>query len=239
MTPKKANWFAIPLATENEIKEVANRSDPHIDFKIKDDRTIRIGMRCNTVASVEKMNNILDEMQTGEKQELLTEMRNLDNDFQTQILKKIKESNFAHVDGYECRLITTSNKIDDVMIDRVFNEIERIREDGKRRFKEEHLIVNPETPVLDIAFTTIKQDPKIFKHKLSQMKRMYEICLSVKTPSELRAQKKKFQKTQHTQWITKLKCSKCGKEFASSSLSGMRFCDIDGMRIIAVKEKKL
>lgn len=237
LTPKKANWFAIPLSSENEIKDVANRPDPHIDFKIKDDGTLRIGMRCNTVASVEKMMNILDESQTVEKQEFLTEMRKLENDFQTQILNKIKETNFAHVDGYECKLIITSNKIDSELIDKLFSEIKDIREVGKRRLKEEHLSVNPETPVLDIAFTAIKQDPKIFKHKLSQMKRMYEICLSVKTSSELRAQKKKLQKTQYIQWITKLKCSKCGKEFPPNSQAGMRFCNVDGMRIIAVKEK--
>ena len=48
---------------------------------------------------------------------------------------------------------------------------------------------------------------------------------------------KKHQKAHNIQWITKFKCSKCGKEFDSSS-NQLRFCDEDGMRIIAVKEKK-
>ena len=93
-------------------------------------------MRCNTVASVEKMMNILDESQTVEKQEFLTEIRKLENDFHTQILNKIKETNFAHVDGYECKLIITSNKIDSELIDKLFSEIKDIREVGKRRLKE-------------------------------------------------------------------------------------------------------
>jgi hypothetical protein len=237
LTPKRANWFPIPLPSETEIKDVANRPDPHIDLKIVDDDTIRIGMRCNSVASVEKIINILDAMQTTEKQELIAEMSKLDDSFQTQVLNKIKETNFAHVDSYELKFNIRSNKIDNEQINRLFNKIEEIREEGKRRLKEEHLSLNPETPVLDIAFTTIKQNPKVFKNKLSQIRRMYEICLSVKTVSELRAQKKKLQKTQDTQYIIKLICSKCGKEFASNSQTGLRFCDVDGMRIIRLKEK--
>ena len=238
LTPKRANWVPIPLSSENDIKDVANRPDPHVDFKILDDGTIRIGMRCNTVASVEKLGNILDAVQTAEKQEFVSEMGKLDDDFHTQVLNKIKETNFAHVNSYECKLSVRSNKMNDELINQLFNKIKEIREEGTKRLKEEHLSLNPETPVLEIAFTTIKQDPKVFKHKLSQMKRMYEICLSVKTTSELRAQKKKLQKMQNTQWIIKLKCSKCGKEFASNSQTGLRFCDMDDMRIIAIKEKK-
>jgi hypothetical protein len=34
LKPKRANWFPIPLSSETDIKEVANRPDPLIDFKI-------------------------------------------------------------------------------------------------------------------------------------------------------------------------------------------------------------
>jgi hypothetical protein len=155
-------------------------------------------MRCNTVASVEKIMNILDEIQTSEKQELISEMGKLDDGFHTQVLNKIKETNFAHIDAYERKFSMRSNRIDNKLTDQLFNEIKEIREEGKRRLKQEHLSLNPETPVLDITFTTIKQDPKVFKHKLSQIKRMYEICLSVKTSSELRVQKKKLPKNSIT-----------------------------------------
>ncbi|MGD0406608.1 MAG: hypothetical protein ABSB10_08180 [Candidatus Bathyarchaeia archaeon] len=237
LTPKKGYWFPIPLFSETEIKDVANRPDPHIDFKIGENETIRIGMRCNTIASVEKMRNILNEMQTVEKQEFLVEMGKLDDGFQTQVLVKIKEINFSHIDGYECKFIAQSNKIDDQVIHQVFHEVDTIREEGTRRLKEEQLRLNPETPVLDITFVTIKQDSNLFKQKLSQMKRMYQICIGIKTATELRAEKKKLEKNLNDQWIIKYRCSKCGKEYASSK-EGLRFCDQDGMRIIAVKERK-
>jgi DNA-directed RNA polymerase subunit RPC12/RpoP len=66
---------------------------------------------------------------------------------------------------------------------------------------------------------------------------MYQICIGIKTATELRAEKKKLEKNLNDQWIIKYRCSKCGKEYASSK-EGLRFCDQDGMRIIAVKERK-
>lgn len=237
LTPKKANWFPIPLSSETEIKEVANRPQPHIDFKLLDKSKIRIGMRCNTVSSVDKMMNILDEMQTLERAEFIGELRQLSNDFKTQVLNKIKETNFAHVDKYDCLLKVQSNRIDDDLVHDIFSKVRTIREEGKRRLEEEHLSLNPETPVLDIIFTIIKQDPVVFKDKLSQIKKMYLICLNVKTSSELKTQKKRLQQSEN-QWVIKLKCSKCGKEFSPNSFRGIGFCDEDGMRLIGVKERK-
>jgi hypothetical protein len=237
LAPKRDNWFPIPLFSETEIKDVANRPDPHIDFKILAKDRIRMGMRCNTIASVEKMRNILNALQTVEKQELLVEMGKLDNDFQTQVLVKIKEKNFAHIDGYECKFSVRSNKIDDQAIHQVFNQVDKIREEGTKRLREEKLRLNPETPVLEIAFAIIKQDSNLFKQKLSQMKRMYQICIGIKTAVELRAEKKMLEKNLNDRWIIKQRCSKCGKEY-SGSKEGLRFCDKDGMRIIDVKERK-
>lgn len=234
-TPQRSNWFPIPLASEVRVDEVANRPDPHIDFKIFDDGTIRIGMRCNTVASVEKIKNILDSLQNEERQELISEMRKLDDSFQTQILAKIKETNYAHVDDYRVKFAKASNQIDQQTIDQIFASLDTIREEGRKRMKDENLTLNPETPVLDVTFVKISQDPVVFKQKLTQMKRMYEICLRVRTSSELRKERKSVESRQ-AQKITKLRCSKCGKEYTADTAGTLKFCDEDGMRIITVKE---
>jgi DNA-directed RNA polymerase subunit RPC12/RpoP len=65
---------------------------------------------------------------------------------------------------------------------------------------------------------------------------MYQICLSVKTSPELKAQKRKMQQTAN-QWVIRYICPKCGKEFPPDQ-SKMRFCEKDGMRIIEVKTRK-
>lgn len=195
VSPKRANWFAIPLPSESSVEDVANRPDPHIDFKLMDDRRrIRIGIRCNTIASVEKLENILNSLHDQEKSELISEMQKLDGEFKTQVMAKIKETNFAHVDGYDTKFEISSNKIDESAINQVFDAARTIRNNGMVRKKDEGLSLNPETPVIDLCYVTIDADPSLFKEKLLQMKRMYEICLRVKTSSELRDEWKKKQK---------------------------------------------
>jgi len=240
LTPERSDWFPIPLASEVDIEDVKNRPDPHIDFKLSDDNgTIRIGMRCNTVVSVEKMKNILDSHQSKEKLELVSEMKKLDDDFRTQVLTKIKETNFAHVDNYTVEFEMASNQIDESNIVQIFDRIEAIRARGKRRMEEEKLRLNPETPVIDITFATIKQDPVAFKEKLLQMKRIYEICLSVKTSPELRRERRSMNRSKKwVESITKFECSKCGREYPADSIIGLKFCDLDGMRIVPVRESR-
>jgi hypothetical protein len=84
----RLNYLIFPLEGETTKDEAANRPDPHIDIKLGE-RTIRIGLRCNSIASVEKMRNILDSFHSKEKQELLNELEKLDDDFQTAIYSKI------------------------------------------------------------------------------------------------------------------------------------------------------
>lgn len=235
VSPRRANWFAVPLASESSANEVANRHDPHVDFKLTDDgRRIRIGIRCNTVASVEKLENILNSFHGNEKADLVSEMQKLDGDFQTRVMAKIKETNFAHVDGYETKFEIASNSINDNVIEEIFEATRRIRNAGIVRKKDESLSLNPETPVLDLCYVTVSAEPSIFKEKLNQMKRIYEICLCVRTSSELREESRK-RKVDEEDFETKYVCAKCAKEFPVGSARGMRFCDEDGMRIVAVK----
>jgi len=49
-----ANWVAFPLPGELRKDEIENRPDPHIDLRLSAD-TLRIGLRCNTVLSVDKL----------------------------------------------------------------------------------------------------------------------------------------------------------------------------------------
>jgi DNA-directed RNA polymerase subunit RPC12/RpoP len=240
LSAKRANWFAIPVASEASIEEVANRQEPHLDFKLMDDgKSIRIGIRCNTVSSVEKLENILNSFHTVEKDNLIAEMRKLDGDFKTQVMSKIKETNFARVDAYERKFEIVSNSINENYIHQIFATARTIRDSGTARKRDKDLRLNPETPVIDLCYTVIDAEPPIFKAKLLQLKRIYEICLSVKTSSELREEEEKKRRksveSRHTDLVTKYVCSKCGKEVQADPTHRLRFCDQDGMRIVAVK----
>ncbi|MHB8568494.1 MAG: TFIIB-type zinc ribbon-containing protein [Nitrososphaerales archaeon] len=234
LTPKRSDWFPIPLASEIDTIDVANRPGPHIDFKSLDDDMIRIGMRFNTVGSVDKMMNILDSLHNEDRTVLISEMKKLDDDYQTQVLAKIKETNYAQVDSYRTEMIVQSNRIDQKIIDQIFQKVKSVREEGRQRMNDEGLSLNPVTPVLDMAFVIVNQDPEIFKEKLGKMKRMYEISLSIKTTPELNKERKKLRAAKPVM-IIKFKCSRCGKEYSKDQATNIRFCESDGMRIIPVR----
>ncbi len=214
---------------ETSKEEIENRPDPHIDLRLHGS-TVNIGLRCNTVSSVEKLQNILENYHSKEKGALLESMRHLDDDFQTAVYAKIKEHNWSERAIYDPQFQMQTSKIDESAINRMFERAKQIRTEGVNRKKDEKK-PNPVTPVIDIAFATIaKNDEQLFKSKLSQLKPMYETCLMVKTTSALKAEMRRKSKTREAIYC----CSKCGKKYSKDEARSKKFCDLDGMRIHAI-----
>ncbi len=229
------NWVAFPLPGEDTKDQIENRPDPHIDLKLTA-TTVRIGLRCNTVPSVEKLANILQDYHLPEKDALVESMQKLDDDFQTVVYAKIKEHNRQEKGDYETSFQRRTNQLDKKEIEAMFEESGRIRERGKNRMKDEHLPHNPVTPVIEIAFSTFDRgDDQMFVSKLSQLKPIYETCLKVKTAASIRAELRKSspKKSKMASRRAVFTCSKCGKKFAKEEAKQRKFCDVDGMRIHA------
>jgi hypothetical protein len=104
LVSNRGGWIGLPLPGEFDKEEIENRPDPHIDLKLRSN-TIRIGMRCNTVKSIEKLANILEAAHSREKEELIAHMKRLDDDFATEVYSKIKERNFGERELSETRML--------------------------------------------------------------------------------------------------------------------------------------
>jgi hypothetical protein len=228
------NWVALPLPGEQTKEEIENRSGPHIDFRLTES-SMRIGLRCNTVPSVDKLRNILQECHTSEKSSLVSGMGQLDDDFQTTVYAKIKEHNWSERGEYLVRFQRQTNKIDAAGFDEMFAISDQIRAEGKGRQKEEKLPHNPVTPVIDIAYTTIgRGDDQLFNSKISQLKPLYETCLKVKTDSMIRTEER-LKKTKTSTKTTAFECSKCRKRYSKEEARELKwFCNVDRMRIRTV-----
>ena len=111
-----SNWVALPLPGETSKEEIENRPDPHIDLRLNG-ATMRIGLRCNTVSSVEKLQNILTEYHSREKDALLEAMKRIDDDFETVVYAKIKEHNWSERAIYDPQFQMQTNKIDETSIE--------------------------------------------------------------------------------------------------------------------------
>ena len=224
------NWVAFPIPGEETREEIENRSDPHIDLRLTS-KSVRIGLRCNTVPSVDKMQNILLDYHLPEKDAIVSSMQKLDGDFQTAVYAKIKEHNWSERADYQTRFQRQTNLLDRAGIEEMFERSRHIREEGKRRMKDEDLPHNPVTPVLDLAYSTVERgNDASFLSKLAQLKPIYETCLKIKTAGSIRAEPRVKKKSRSAIF----NCPKCGKEFTKEDARLRKFCDLDGMRIRAV-----
>lgn len=230
------NWVAFPIPGEETKDDVENRPDAHIDLRLLRN-TLRIGLRCNTVPSVDKLKNVLHDFHAQEKIALTESMQKLDSDFQTAVYAKIKEHNRAERAEYKTRFQTQTNQLDRAGVEEMFRWSGQIREEGKRRMKEGDLPHNPVTPVIDLAFTTIdRNENQLYLSKLAQLKPIFETCLKVKTDSSIRAalRNNAAKKSKVISRSAQFTCSKCGKKFSREDAKQKKFCDVDGMKIQTV-----
>lgn len=183
----KRNWILLPLPTEANREQGKSRPDPNIHLWLDEDEA-GWGIACNTVASVEKFRNILHELHAPERARLLVCMRQIEDGFDTFVSRKIKEYNFAQGPKYVKVWRSQSNRIDNKAIASMFKAADRIRERGLRRRNAEAMSHTPETPVIDIVRHVIRPpNVEMFKRQLAQAKPIFEVCLGVRSTSELRA----------------------------------------------------
>ena len=82
------DWLIFRLPKEEGKEQAVNRPDPHIDITLRESGEIRIGIRCNTIKSVEKLMNILDGYHQKEKVQLVERLRPLDDRFVALIINR-------------------------------------------------------------------------------------------------------------------------------------------------------
>jgi predicted RNA-binding Zn-ribbon protein involved in translation (DUF1610 family) len=230
------NWVPFPLPGEETKDEIDNRKDPHIDLKLTQS-AMRIGLRCNTVRSVDKLENILVEYHSPEKRALIQSLGELEDDFQTVVYAKIKEHNWSERAEYQSRFQKQTNLLDEAGVEEMFGISGQIREEGRNRMKDERLPHNPVTPVIELCFTTIEsKNEQLFVSKLKQLKPIYETCLKVKTTAWIKAEERRNTSgmSKMSTRIAQFKCPKCGKGFSKEEAMRRKFCDVDDMKIQTV-----
>ena len=188
------DWLIIPLPFEEGKLQAVNRPSPHIDLTRREADKIRIGIRCNTIKSVDKMKIILEGHNLKEKIQLIYKMRKLDDRFLTQVISKQKTHNFAQSPYHKIICAIKSNTIDEVKINMIFNLIKEIRKRGieeKNKYGYDFL---PEAPVLDLVNVSLPLNKDDFCSALSMMGPIFEICLKLKTRFEKKRERKSVKK---------------------------------------------
>ena len=200
----KENWLMIPTFTERTIVEARNRPDPNIYFALGNER-ISLGLICNTLASVEKMRNLLHNYHANERTELLAHMKELDNDFLSEVTVKKKPHHYAQPPTYETDYEMQANKVDDKAITEIFRRVDNIREKGiqeKRLAGKGYLPISPGLSIASKEVGYVEQD---FIKAMAELRPLYDVCLRIKTGAEIERELRKLQK----QKVFIMVCQKC------------------------------
>jgi len=227
----RENWLMLPLPTETDMKQAKNRQDPNIYITLFETKSgkerIGIGLTCNTIKSVEKMQNILDSYHDSDRERLLFTLKKLDDNFKASVSSKIKEFHFAQSPEYDCKFELQSNKIDEKNIKKIFKITNDIRERGLR-LKDLRGTTHPiEAPTFNLAYCEFPLDEKKFRKKMCELMPVLEACLRVKRTGELTRIKKKLEKGKT---VVKDNTQKC-KHLKNSEESGLYLCNIKEIRL--------
>jgi uncharacterized CHY-type Zn-finger protein len=232
----RENWLMLPLPTETKMENAKNRWEPNIYITLNKTNIgkekIGVGLTCNTIASVEKMRNILDSYHNPEKENLLSALKKLDNTFTASVSSKIKESHFAQSPEYERKLELKSNQIDDKIIKNIFQITDEIRKRGIELMESRGKSHPIEAPTFELAYSEFQMNDDIFRRKLQELKPVFETCLHVKRSGELEKEKKKIEESQII-----LKCKKCDKTVTEDEYVINKFCPKCKSLIMRVKKK--
>jgi hypothetical protein len=215
------NWLIIPTTYERDRKDSIVRSDPNIYFDLSEDGKIHIGFTCNTLESVRRMRNLLHGFHRADKASFISELQKLDDSFKTRVERKIKEHYFMQSPEYETEFEFRTNMINDALLSKAFETIDRIMEESDSLLRHEGKSWRTLAPTIEIAHTVIERDEEKFRRVLKQLKPAYEIALRIKTDKEidaeiLRREKKKKQERQRKfrEFIERLKAQGVhGKEW--------------------------
>ena len=216
------DWLIFPLPYEEGKQQAVNRPDPHIDITLRDPGKIRVGIRCNTVKSVEKLKNILESHHLKEKTQLIQQMRALDDRFFTQVISKQKEYNFAQAPKHETLFAAKSNTIDEAAIEQIFNLVDEIRQRGLDKKSEQGLGFLPEAPVIDLVVISLPLEEEDFRSALVMVGPIFETCRRVKTRSEINLERKRAEKAKTKAQFEGFICHKCQMKFPIDGKP--RFC---------------
>ncbi len=176
------DWLILPTPEETNRRQSIERPEPNIYIELDGD--VGVGLVCNTLESQRKMENILLDYHSDEKDEFLRLLRQLEDDFKSAVGRKIYEHHFRQSPTYSREFRHRSNRMDEKLFEKIFFFAHEIHEQGRspeKRGKYKRIL-----PTITLASTSFPPDEEAFSRKLASLKPLYELGLNIRTTSEIR-----------------------------------------------------
>jgi len=187
-------WLVVPTEYETDRRDSINRRDPDMFINLSEKGKIGVGIVYNTLASIERLRNLLHIFHSLDKDELLKRLNELDDEFMTTVERKTKDHYFFQTPGYEEVLEFRSNEIDSSSISEIFERADQILYEGRREMERRGIRWNPVLPHINLAITWTERDEDAFRAKLEQLRPIYEIVLRIKTDEEIKDEEARLEK---------------------------------------------
>ncbi len=181
-----SDWLIFPTPEETDRRQSVERPDPNLYIGV--DGEITVGLVCNTLDSQRKMQNILLDYHSDEKDEFLRLLGQLEDDFESTVGRKIYEHHFRQSPTYSREFRHGSNRMDEKLFEKIFFLAQEIHEQGlspEKRGKYKRIL-----PRIALASTSFPPDREVFSRKLASLKPLYELGLNIRTTSEIRRDSK-------------------------------------------------
>ena len=116
----QSDWLIIPTPTEADLSAAKNRPDANIYFGLNGE--IDLGLVCNTLASIWKMENILLHYYEAERDKFMAVLNRLDDDFHTEVGRKTYEHYWAQSPSHTVDISYKSNSMTETKFRRLFSK---------------------------------------------------------------------------------------------------------------------
>ncbi len=208
------DWLIIPTHTESSRHQSIVRPDPNIYFSVRQE--IELGLVCNTLRSILKMRNILLQYHSKDEEKFIGQLHRLDDTFETTVGKKRYPYHPRQSPLYTEVFSHRSNMMNESVFEKTFSLAQGVYEEGREEQSKLGIKWNPIRPTVGLTECSLPHNRDLFEEKLRAIVPLYELCLSIKTETEIRREARR------SGMIERLRCPSC--KYGPIPAQITRFC---------------
>ena len=172
------NWLPFPLENEFTKKDIDNANHPNIYVSIEGNE-VTLGLTLNKKASINRFKEIAEDHSESEKEELIDLLKELPDDFETTISKKLKKKHYLETPKYVEVLNKMSNKLAASDFDNFLETIKEIEEQGIKAKQEQGTSFYPIMPEINITRRKFAFDKSKLQETVRLLFPLLKVCLDI------------------------------------------------------------
>jgi hypothetical protein len=161
-----------------EAKETKDKAQPHIFFKLTDEK-VTLGIDYDSKKAVDHLMNLFNDTHTEEKKMLFNLLSGLDASYETLLYKNTRDSKSEILRSY------VAARMDEELLKRIIDEADSLRRGGRQVVNNSSVYVPPQNPVISIVEAKTPLDQNAFLRAARELKPIFKLLVGLKTRREI------------------------------------------------------